>query len=115
VLRNVSSKRTEKDSKTALAPDFPSIVLRSQKFRDWTPTRAHRKPADHNAPVAEKHFSPAELSKAWGVSVETVRSIFREEPGVLKLGKTGTKSRRGYFTLRIPQQVAERVHRRLSA
>ena len=74
-----------------------------------------RKPADHNAPVSEKHFSPAELAKAWGVSVETIRSIFREEPGVLKLGKTGTKVRRGYFTLRIPQEVAERVHRRLSA
>ena len=79
------------------------------------PDRVHRKPADHNALVAAKHFSPSDLAKAWGVSVETVRSIFREEPGVVKLGKTGTKSRRGYFTLRIPQQVAERVHRRLSA
>ena len=115
MVRKASSKRTEKDSNTAVAPDFRSIVLQSQKFRDWTPDRVRRKAADHNAPVAEKHYSPAELAKAWGVSVETVRSIFREEPGVLKLGRTGAKYRRGYVTLRIPQEVAERVHRRLSA
>jgi hypothetical protein len=65
--------------------------------------------------VDERHFSPSDLAKAWGVSAETVRQIFREEPGVLKIGKPGTKTKRGYFTLRIPEEVAERVHRRLAA
>ena len=68
-----------------------------------------------NLIVDERHYSPSDLAKAWGVSAETVRQIFREEPGVLKIGKPGTKTKRGYFTLRIPEEVAERVHRRLAA
>ena len=63
----------------------------------------------------EKHYSPAEVAEMWGVSTETIRSIFRDEPGVLKVGKPGTRSKRGYFTLRIPMDVVERVHTRLSA
>jgi hypothetical protein len=91
-------------------------LQRSKKFRQWDPGVILFKTNKMDLEVAvEKHFSPAELAKAWGVSVETVRSIFRAEPGVLKLGRPGTKFRRGYFTLRIPEQVAERVHRRLSA
>jgi hypothetical protein len=66
-------------------------------------------------PVAEHHYSPAELAKAWGVSVETVRCIFRDEAGVLKIGRGASKAKRGYFTLRIPESVAERVHRRMAA
>ncbi len=68
-----------------------------------------------NLVVDEKHFSPDDLAKAWGVSAETVRQIFRNEPGVLRLGTKGDKRVRGYVTLRIPQSVAARVHARLSA
>jgi hypothetical protein len=90
-------------------------VQRSRKFQRWELHPVFYKGKIHLEVAIERHFSPTELAKAWGVSVETVRSIFRLEPGVLKIGKTGTKYRRGYFTLRIPEQVAERVHRRLSA
>jgi hypothetical protein len=65
--------------------------------------------------VAEKHFTPAELAEAWSVSPETIRSIFRNEPGVLKIGKNGTRYKRAYITMRIPEEIAKRVHRRLSA
>ena len=65
--------------------------------------------------IAEKHFSPAELGEAWGLSPDTIRNLFRDEPGVLKIGKRERRFRRGYITLRIPQSVLERVHRRLSA
>jgi hypothetical protein len=68
-----------------------------------------------NLMVDEKHFSPADLAKAWGVSAETVRQIFREEPGVLRLGSGGNNQTRSYVSLRIPQSVAARVHARLSA
>jgi len=51
----------------------------------------------------------------WNVSVQTIRDVFRDEPGVLKLGSNGTRTRRGYKTLRIPESVVERVHQRLSA
>ena len=67
-----------------------------------------------NLIVDEKHFSPDELAQAWGVSAQTVRNVFKDEPDVLRLGNP-TPSRRNYFSLRIPQSVAMRVHRRLSA
>ena len=65
--------------------------------------------------MAEKHYKPEELAELWGVSTETIRNIFREEEGVLKIGSTGSKYKRGYVTLRIPIEVAERVHQKLSA
>jgi hypothetical protein len=65
--------------------------------------------------MKDRHFEPAELGELWGVSAETIRSIFRNEPGVLKIGKTGGKYKRGYVTLRIPESVAEKVHSRLSS
>jgi hypothetical protein len=89
-------------------------VQRSAKFRKWALPVIYLKTEINLYAASEKHFSPADLAKAWGVSTETIRSIFRTEPGVLKLGKPGTKFRRRYFTLRIPETVAERVHRRLS-
>jgi hypothetical protein len=64
--------------------------------------------------VDEKHFSPDELAQAWGVSAQTVRNVFKDEPDVLRLGNP-SPSRRNYISLRIPQSVAMRVHRRLSA
>jgi hypothetical protein len=68
-----------------------------------------------NPTVKEKHFSPNELADAWSLSVQTVRAIFSEEDGVLKIGRDGSRTRRKYKTLRIPASVAERVHARLSA
>lgn len=62
-----------------------------------------------------RHYTPMELAELWGVSAETIRNIFRDEEGVLKIGTTGGRYKRGYITLRIPEEVAERVHRRLSA
>jgi hypothetical protein len=56
-----------------------------------------------------------ELAEAGALSVNTIRQIFRDEPGVLQIGKPRTRTKRGYCTLRIPEEVAQRVHRRLSA
>jgi hypothetical protein len=94
------------------------LLLKSKKFLDWKlPTRSldDMEQWDPAFGVDNRHFKPEELAEAWGVSTETIRSIFREEPGVLKIGNPATRSKRGYFTLRIPEEVAERVHRRLSA
>ena len=63
----------------------------------------------------ERHYTPTEVAKQWGVSVQTVRSIFDSEPGVLKIGSNGTRNRRRYKTLRIPESVVVKVHTRLSA
>jgi hypothetical protein len=107
--------------------DAIAAALQSGKFLAWRPVETRRKdsngrgrdftstgPSFKNLAADEKHFSPNELSKAWGVSAETVRTIFRTEPGVLRLGQP-VRGRRSYVLLRIPQSVAERVHRRLSA
>ena len=86
----------------------------SRKFRAWKP----QKPKVLKAPAGragEAHYSPQELAAVWGVSSKVIRQIFRQEEGVLKVGREGTRNRQSYWTLRIPESVAERVHRRLSA
>jgi hypothetical protein len=62
----------------------------------------------------EKHFTPDVLAAAWGVSAEKIRIIFRNEPGVLRLTQSNG-SKRQYVLLRIPESVAQRVHKKLSA
>lgn len=63
----------------------------------------------------ERHYSPAEIAELWSLSVDCVRKIFEHEPGVLAIGTTQPRrGKRSYTTLRIPQSVLDRVHRRLS-
>jgi hypothetical protein len=69
--------------------------------------------------VAEqKHYQVGELAKMWGLSYSKVRRMFEEEQGVLRLGEPGRREgrafRRRYFTMRIPESVAERVYARLT-
>lgn len=92
--------------------DHGEVLRASEKFRQW---RRHPHKSNRSMLMGEKHFSPSELAKLWGVSAETIRVLFRQEQGVLKIGQNGTRYKRGYKTLRIPESVAERVHTRLSA
>ena len=98
-----------------MIPSDFTDMLRSAKFRNWRPESLSLEELLKTNAMDARHYSPDELAELWGVSAETIRSIFRDEPGVLKIGKTGTRTKRGYFTLRIPEDVAERVHTRLSA
>ena len=66
-----------------------------------------------SAVALERHYSVPELAKIWVLSENTVRRIFLEEPGVLKLAHKETRYKRRYTTLRIPERIAHRVHRRL--
>jgi len=59
----------------------------------------------------EPHYTVAEITKVWKLSPDVVRKIFEREPGVLVLGNDGSRAKRGYHTLRIPESVMERVHR----
>ena len=63
----------------------------------------------------EKHYSIIEISKLWALSQKTVRKIFENEPGVILWGTEETRHKRGYRTLRVPETVLQRVHRKLSA
>jgi hypothetical protein len=59
-------------------------------------------------------YTVDEIANMWKVSQDSVRRIFRCEPGVLSISPRQRKGKRPYATLRIPQPVLERVRRRLS-
>lgn len=63
--------------------------------------------------ASEKHYSVIEISKLWALSQKTVRRIFENEPGVIVWGGPETTRKRGYRTIRVPESVLLRVHRRL--
>ena len=61
----------------------------------------------------ERHYTVAEIAEILKLSRDVIRKMFEREPGVVVIGGEGSRSKRGYHTLRIPQSVAERVYRRL--
>ncbi len=64
------------------------------------------------APSAvERHFTPKEIAALWGIHEVSVRRLFIDEPGVLKLGNLSKRSKRSYVTLRIPESVLDHVSR----
>ena len=60
----------------------------------------------------EEHYSIKDLSKPWKVSVETIRLLIKDEPGVIRiqLGKKKTMCRYS-----VPATVARRIHTSLTA
>lgn len=64
---------------------------------------------------ATRHFSIAEVADLWNLSEDFIRQLFENEKDVVVLLslRSGPGKRR-YRTLRIPEFVVERVHRRLS-
>jgi predicted transcriptional regulator len=68
------------------------------------------------SPVArfqEHHYTVTEIAELWNFSRDAIRKLFEGEPGVLVVGNDRSRDKRGYHTLRIPESIAERVHRRL--
>ena len=62
--------------------------------------------------VFGRHFTAAELGELWQLDESTIRRIFQDEPGVLKIGKSQRRDgKRDYVTLRIPESVAIRIYR----
>ena len=60
--------------------------------------------------ASERHYSVPELAALWGLSQDTIRSIFRGVPGILRIARPETRRKRSYTTIRIPESVAQRVH-----
>jgi len=61
-----------------------------------------------------QHYTIGELAAMWKFSIRTLREEFDREPGVLAKGHNKSKGqRRRYRSLRIPEGVAARVHKRL--
>jgi hypothetical protein len=63
----------------------------------------------------ERHYRPDELAETWGLSVKVIRQIFSSQPGVLKVDRPETRNKRGYCSMRIPESVVVRVHKRLTS
>jgi len=55
----------------------------------------------------ERFYSVKELAEKWGVSRDTIRRRFANEPGVIVI--SNSVGDRPYRTLRIPPDVADRV------
>lgn len=64
--------------------------------------------------IDERKFTPEELAQIHKLHPSTIRKLFVDEPGVIRLGHAGLGRRRQYFTLRIPASVAERVFRNMT-
>ena len=65
------------------------------------------------AAPTERHYKPSEVAALWLLNDETIRQLFRDQPGVIVLQGPVKKGKRPYKTIRIPHSVLERVHKRL--
>lgn len=63
--------------------------------------------------LAEQHFTPRELAVKWGFSQNTIRKMFKDREGVLRLESSDSCNRR-YVSIRIPASVAEAVYREMA-
>jgi len=57
----------------------------------------------------EQYLTVAEVAEMLGVSRDTVRRMFAEEPGVVNVKAQRRRTSRSYRILRIPRSVLERV------
>jgi hypothetical protein len=65
--------------------------------------------------ASERHYSVIEIARLWALSEKTVRRIFESEPGVMHWGTEESLHKRAYRTLRVPETVLHRVHRKLAS
>jgi hypothetical protein len=64
-------------------------------------------------PSVERHFTIGEIASMWGLCPNTVRKIFEDMEGVLKVSYPRLKSRsnrKPRVSLRIPASLVARVH-----
>jgi hypothetical protein len=73
-----------------------------------------RNTSDTPPRFAVRHYTVNEIAELWCLSDDVIRNLFESEPGVLAIGESRSGRKRRYVTLRIPEDVAERVHRRLA-
>jgi hypothetical protein len=96
-----SGSTTDTTTKPALTGRGKSYVFKGRKYT--------------NLMADEKHYELSELAELWGVSAETIRNVFRNEPDVLRHSSKPNGKKRKYVLMRIPLSVAQRVHKRLAA
>ena len=58
----------------------------------------------------EQHYSPQQVAEMWGVHPNTIRRLFRGQPGVIEFGSEETRYKRRRKTMRIPESIVTRIH-----
>jgi hypothetical protein len=68
-------------------------------------------PSDSQVPF-ERHFTVGELARQWHLAPATVRRMFDEESGVIRIGERRLRrgKQRTYVSLRVPASTAARVY-----
>jgi hypothetical protein len=89
-----------------------SASTEARTQRPAPPSTVQRPVAAEPAPI-ERHYTAGEVADLWRFNVETVRRLFENEPGVIVLQTLARKGKRPYRTIRVPQTVLDRVHKRL--
>lgn len=66
--------------------------------------------------AVEQHYTVEQVAELWGVSAQSVRRLFEDVEGVLKLSfpRQINRKRAPKVTLRIPASVLARVHEQRS-
>lgn len=86
--------------------------MRQRKQRGSSPEPVESVAPNAHQPIEqEQHFNTAQIAKLWGISPWTVRRLFSNKPGVLKISLGEKKKAR---TLLIPARVLRAVHEQMS-
>lgn len=62
----------------------------------------------------EQHFTISEIAELWHLSRATVRSVFADVPGVLRIVRPEQRKKRKYESIRIPARIVRSVHQQLT-
>jgi hypothetical protein len=63
-------------------------------------------------PCVERYLTPAQIAETLQLSSDTVIRMFEKEPGVLVVGDAdGSRTKRRYRIIRVPESVYQRVLR----
>lgn len=65
-------------------------------------------------PALEKHYTIPELSELWNLNPATIRDLFRDTPGVLRISRPARRNKRAYTSFRVPESVAQKRHAELT-
>lgn len=70
----------------------------------------------HSAIALERHYTVWEVAELWGFSEKTVKRMFEDMPGVLKVSMPTVLKRKNKpkVSLRIPRSLLERAHEQWS-
>jgi hypothetical protein len=97
--------------------DRHAEALNRLVITDGEPERASSESARPGRAAVQKPketFTVKELAERWSLGESTIRRLFRDEPGVLRIPHSRRRGKRDYVSLRIPASIAARVQARMS-